>query len=37
VIARGRARVAQARYTLTEDLQDGRTLGGVTLVDPFKS
>lgn len=25
------------RYLLTEDFQDGRTLGGVTFVDPFKS
>jgi predicted nucleic acid-binding protein len=24
------------RYLLTEDFQDGRTLGGVTFVDPFK-
>jgi predicted nucleic acid-binding protein len=24
------------RYLLTEDYQDGRTLGGVTFVDPFK-
>jgi predicted nucleic acid-binding protein len=25
------------RYLLTEDFQDGRTLGGVTFVNPFKS
>jgi predicted nucleic acid-binding protein len=25
------------RYLLTEDYQDGRTLGGVTFVDPFKA
>jgi hypothetical protein len=25
------------RYLLTEDFQDGRTLGGVTLVDPFQA
>jgi predicted nucleic acid-binding protein len=25
------------RYLLTEDFQDGRTLGGVTFVDPFKA
>jgi predicted nucleic acid-binding protein len=25
------------RYLLTEDFQDGRTLGGVTFVDPFQS
>jgi predicted nucleic acid-binding protein len=24
------------RYLLTEDFQDGRTLGGVTFVDPFR-
>ena len=24
------------RYLLTEDFQDGRVLGGVTFVDPFK-
>jgi predicted nucleic acid-binding protein len=24
------------KYLLTEDFQDGRTLGGVTFVDPFK-
>ena len=24
------------RYLLTEDFQDGRTLGGVTFIDPFK-
>jgi predicted nucleic acid-binding protein len=24
------------RYLLTEDYQDGRTLGGVTFIDPFK-
>jgi predicted nucleic acid-binding protein len=25
------------RYLLSEDFQDGRTLGGVTFVDPFRS
>jgi predicted nucleic acid-binding protein len=25
------------RYLLSEDFQDGRTLGGVTFVDPFKA
>jgi predicted nucleic acid-binding protein len=25
------------RYLLTEDFQDGRALGGVTFVDPFKA
>ena len=24
------------RYLFTEDFQDGRTLGGVTFIDPFK-
>jgi predicted nucleic acid-binding protein len=25
------------RYLLSEDYQDGRVLGGVTFVDPFKA
>ena len=28
---------AGCRYLLTEDFQDGRTLGGVTFIDPFRS
>lgn len=30
------ARAAGAEVLLTEDLQDGRMLGGVTIVDPFR-
>lgn len=31
------ARVAGCRWLLTEDLQDGQTLDGVTVVNPFRS
>jgi hypothetical protein len=32
----GYGRPGRVRYLLTEDFQDGRTLGGVTFVDPFQ-
>jgi predicted nucleic acid-binding protein len=32
----GAARVAGCNYLLTEDLQDGQDLGGVTVVNPFR-
>ncbi len=33
----GAAHVGACRYVLTEDLQDGQEIGGVRVVNPFKS